>query len=190
MRSIIDELTPVGCTADRAARSDGGDSGGDREHVSTLPGRRPETRTRLSRTMTLEIAAREYVWLWELRHGLGTKSIANREGVSIRRVRFGVARARAQEKSSSDQHILRPPRLIPLFPVGPYTPQSACAHRQPIQSGSVLCCMVCHRSGMDEHPALQRDSVTERAPEPVPLFEKIARETRRQRRQRLFGSHA
>jgi len=188
MGSIIDEPTPVGCTADRAAR--GGDSDGDRERVSTLPRRRAGTRTRVSRTMTLEVAAREYVWLLQLRRGLGTRSIANREGVSIRRVRFGVARARAQEKSSSGQHILRPPRLIPLFPVGPYTPQSSCAHHQAIQWGSVLCCMVCHRSGMDEHPALQRDAVTEPAPEPVPSFGKISRETRRQRRQRLFGSRA
>jgi len=157
--------------------------------VRTLSRKRPGSRTRLSRTITLEIAAREYVWLWERRRGLGTKAIADREGVSIRRVRFGMARARAEEKSDPSPNTLRPPRLIPLFPVGQYTPQSSCGHPQPFPSGSVLCCMVCHRSGMDEHPALQRDSNTEPAPEQKPE-PRGKRETRRQRRERLYGTPA
>ena len=198
MASIVHELRSLDRTADQSPRNDDRHGNGEidretleprrRNRASTLPQKRTGSLTRLTRTMTLEIAAREYVWLWEVRHGLQTKAIAAREGVSIGRVRFGVARAGAQEKSAPGQNIPRPPRLIPLFPVGPYTPQSSCGHGQPIRSGSVLCCMVCHRSGIDEHPSLQRDSSTDPAPEPVVPAEATEHATRKQRRQRLFGS--
>ena len=168
------------------------------------PVRRVETGPRSDRTLTLATAAAEYIWLYDLRHGLSIHEIAVRAGVSIGRVRYGVKRARAQEKpissiavieqSSSNAETIRPPRLIPLFPVGPYTPQSACPHRVPIKPGSALCCMVCHRSGKDDHPALQRDSQTDPSPEPR-LVPTPARqpglgaplETRRQRRRKQFA---
>ncbi len=149
-------------------------------------------RPRMSREITLEIAAREYVWLWDRRHGISVEAIAAREGKSIARVRFGVARARAQEKSTGTASLVRPPRLVPLFPIGAYTPQSNCAHRRPIESGSSLCCMVCHASGMDRHPALRRDPQTDPAPEPKPKAApeqpRSAQETRKERRLRLFGA--
>jgi len=151
--------------------------------------------SRVSRVMTLEIAAREYVWLWDRRHGSSIEAIAAREGVSIARVRFGVARARAQQKGSSTATAaVRLPRLVPLFPIGAYTPQSSCAHRRPIDSGSLLCCMICHTSGVDRHPALKRDPRTDPAPEPKPRPApeqcKRRRETRRERRQRLFAARS
>ncbi len=130
--------------------------------------RDPMLPPRTSREMTLEIAAKEYVWLWDRRHGSSLAAIAAREGVSIGRVRFGLARARAQEKGAVTTRAIRPPRLVPLFPIGAYTPQSTCAHRRPIEPGSSLCCMVCHTSGMDRHPALRRDPRSEPAPEPKP----------------------
>jgi len=152
----------------------------------------PEGRPRMSREITLEIAAKEYVWLWDRRHGISIEAIAAREGMSIGRVRFGVARARAQEESTATTSTMRPPRLVPLFPIGAYTPQSICAHRRPIEPGSSLCCMVCHTSGMDRHPALRRDPRTDPAPEPKPKAApeqaKSQRETRRERRQRLFAA--
>jgi hypothetical protein len=157
----------------------------------------PKPQSRVSREMTLEIAAKEYVWLWDRRHGSSVEAIAAREGVSSARVRFGVARARAQQRrltSTTTTTAVRPPRLVPLFPIGAYTPQSSCAHRRPIEPGSSLCCMVCHTSGMDRHPALRRDPRTDPAPEPKPAAPqqqaRSQRETRRKRRQRLFGAHS
>jgi hypothetical protein len=83
------------------------------------------------------------------------------------------------------------PRLVPLFPIGPFTPQSVCPHRGEIRPGSALCCMVCLRSGMDNHPALKRDPRDEprpdvkRAKRTLPV---IGRETRKERRKRLFAA--
>ena len=84
----------------------------------------------------------------------------------------------------------RPPTLVPLFPVVPYSPQAACAHHGAIPDGSALCCMVCHRSGVDGHPALQRDHRTDPAPERAPEApaKPGKRETRKQRRARLFAA--
>jgi len=151
-------------------------------------------RPRMTREITLEIAAKEYVWLWDRRHGIGVETIAAREGVSAGRVRYGVARARAQEGATVSPSSVRPPRLVPLFPVGPYTPRSNCAHKRPIEPGSSLCCMVCHISGMDGHPALKRDRRTDPTPEskpkPSPAQAKLQRETRKKRRKRLFGARA
>ena len=59
-----------------------------------------------------------------------------------------------------------PPRLVPLFPIGPLTPQSTCPHHGPMRPGSVFCCMVCSQSGMDDHPALKRDPSTDPPPSP------------------------
>ncbi|HKI17453.1 MAG TPA: hypothetical protein VKA15_06215 [Isosphaeraceae bacterium] len=150
--------------------------------------------------MTLAVAARDYVWLWDKRHGISREEIATREGVSVRSVRRGLARALAQEKGDvqdgqsgaggASDSSLRSPRLIPMFPVDSYTPQSTCAHRRALRSGSLFCCMVCHRSGIDGHPALLRDPRTDPSPEPkpAPAPAKAARETRKQRRKRLFAA--
>jgi hypothetical protein len=89
------------------------------------------------------------------------------------------------------------PQLVPLFPIGPFTPHSTCPHHEPIQQGSPLCCMICHRSGKDAHPVLLRDPRTDPAPEPKPGPAAIPvgrtklgtpHETRKQRRQRMFAS--
>jgi hypothetical protein len=161
-----------------------------RRSIGHSPRKRSRPSVRLSRRLTLANAAREYIWLWDLRHGLSLEAIASREGLTIRRVRFGVARAQAHEQGCCSESSIRPPRLVPLFPLGPYTPHSSCRHKRPIQSGSLLCCMICHESGMDRHPALRRDPRTDPAPEPK-LASKpcsLARETRRQRRQRQFAT--
>ena len=61
--------------------------------------RKPARRRSLpSWAMTLADVAREYIWLWDKRHGVSTQTIATRAGVSVRRVQFGLARARAMEK--------------------------------------------------------------------------------------------
>jgi hypothetical protein len=142
--------------------------------------------------MSLASMAAEYVWLWDVRHGISTREIAIREGLTHRRVQYGVARAEALERSCSTDEAIRIPKLIPLFPLGHFTPQSACRHHGPIEPGSIFCCVVCHCSGIDDHPGLRRDPVTDPAPEPKPApapKRKTARETRKQRRQRIFVNH-
>jgi hypothetical protein len=165
---------------------------------------------RLERTeLTLEVAAMEYIWLYDYRHGDSYAVIATRAKVAIDRVRFGVERAaKLDGKLSKDglSEDIRPGRLvdigfrlIPLFPIGSFTPQSACSHRESIGRGSRFCCMVCHASGMDDHPGLGRDPQTDPAPEPEPepapavAGSKTSdgpRETRKQRRRRQFAEAA
>jgi hypothetical protein len=163
--------------------------------------------------------AREYIWLDDVRSGIGIKAIALREGVGERRVQYGVKRARARESASSlrdsrARDVLRdrdvgksartwgsagkwgpgsgyPPRLIPLFPIGPFTPQSKCPHIGPIRPGSRVCCMICSRSGVDDHPELKRDPRTDPRPEAKALPRArpaTGHETRKQRRGRLFAA--
>jgi hypothetical protein len=159
--------------------------------------RRKRARRRALRVggeLSLAIMAKEYIWLWDVRHGVSTNEIAMRERVTTRRIQQGLARAKAQERSSPSDSTVHPPRLIPLFPIGSYTPQSTCAHQGPIERGSLLCCMICHCSGVDDHPGLMRSPLTDPEPEPKPApapacTEKQAkRETRKERRQRLFGT--
>jgi hypothetical protein len=142
--------------------------------------------------MNLRVLAREYIWLWDTRHGVSPKEISMREGVSLARVRFGVSRARALEKSGWTESEIAPPHLVPLFPLGAFTPQSPCGHNRPIKPGSFFCCVVCHASGVDDHPALKRDPRTDPAPEPKPKPQPTrqipAAENRKQRRARVFGA--
>jgi hypothetical protein len=174
---------------------------------------RQATGPRTERALTLAVAAMEYIWLYDHRHGMGVEEIAARHNVSVGRVRFGLQRAAALDsKLSKDELIegLKPSRpgdvgfrLIPLFPVGSFTPQSACPHRESIGRGSRFCCMVCHASGMDDHSGLRRDPQAEPAPElePAPAYEPApgavelktsggSKETRKQRRRRQFAEAA
>jgi hypothetical protein len=170
--------------------------------------RSAEIEPRFDRTLTLATAAREYIWLYDYEHGVSRAEIAAREGLSVSRVQFGLCRARAVKRAAEAQgdaalglalagsDLVRQPRLVPLFPIGPYTPESACPHRGPIRRGLVFCCMVCHRSGMDGHPALRRDPLTDPIPDPKPPpsstpvmrpRSNAPRETRRERRRRMFA---
>jgi hypothetical protein len=143
----------------------------------------------------LATAAKEYLWLWDHRHGKSTQEIALREHLSDRRVRFGIARARSNEPSVSGVTAakIRPPRLEPLFPILTFVPASACPHYGRMRRGSIFCCMVCHRSGMDGHPALERHVASEPKPEkkpPPPAKPKpSAKLTRKQKRLLMFGPH-
>lgn len=147
--------------------------------------------------LTLAVIAKEHIWLWDVRHGASIQEIAAREELSPRRVRAGIARAQALEKSTSGdtaESKIRPPRLEALFPITSYTPLSICPHRRAIERDSIFCCMVCHQSGVDDHPALQRSHATDPKPEqkpPPPCMtgaKTKSRETRRQRRARIYGT--
>lgn len=108
----------------------------------------------------------------------------------------------------ADRPLIRPPKLVPLFPITTFVPGSVCPHgyweiyndgeriwrlsRKP-PKGTSLVCMVCHKSGKDGHPGLKRDRTTDPTPDPKPSAESpkackpAEAETRRQRRRRLFG---
>jgi hypothetical protein len=107
--------------------------------------------------------------------------------------RIGIARSSGRFEGTAIASRIPEPKLVPLFPIGPLTPRSTCPHRGPIRRGSVLCCMVCSRSGMDDHPALRRDPRTDPRPDPepraVPATKPAAgNETRKERRQRLYAA--
>ncbi len=122
----------------------GEDRVGPRRRGAARTGREDESRylrtgARTERkAWTLEVAAREYIWLYDRRHGLSYEEIAAREGVTVDRVQFGVKRAEAQESELSKDDLieeLRPGgtgdpgfRLIPLFPIGAFTPRTPCPH--------------------------------------------------------------
>jgi hypothetical protein len=138
--------------------------------------------------------SREYVWLWDVEHGRSVAEVSRREGVSTRRIRQGIAFARGSIPDTGDtaaKEPLRPPRLEPLFPVLAYTPFSACPHYGRMRDGTRMCCMICHLTGVEAHPALQRDRGSEPKPEkkpPVVVVKPAKVETRRERRARQFAA--
>jgi hypothetical protein len=84
----------------------------------------------------------------------------------------------------------RPPTLVPIFPVVAYDPSSVCPHHGPIARESRLVCMICHQSGVDHYAVFDRDPATDPKPEKKPAPKTAGRETRRQRRLRIFGTSA
>jgi len=143
----------------------------------------------MDRSEEVPVSLKELGWLDKVSRGYTTAQIARSEHLSVRRIQHGVARARTSESKVQARKPIRPPRLVPLFPIGPFTPSSACPHHGPIPAGSVLCCMVCSRSGIDGHPALKRDRLTDpqRDPKLSPVSAAAGPETRKERRKRRFG---
>lgn len=79
--------------------------------------------------------------------------------------------------------------LVPFFPLDSFTPKSPCPHRGPIRKGSRLCCMICHRSGVDKQwRKLWRSIVTDPKPEKKPAAPEPKKLTRKERRS-LFKQH-
>ena len=83
----------------------------------------------------------------------------------------------------------RLPKLVPFFPITSFVPSSPCPHRGAIRVGSVLCCAVCHKSGINGHPLLQPS-----ADDPKPERRKTPRVakpskvlTRKEKRFRIYG---
>jgi hypothetical protein len=142
--------------------------------------------TKIPNKAKLPATVQESIWLAEVRLGASLQTIADRENKTRRWIEYGVTRARLREfgkqsrldrlaaEAAEERKELRTtsnaptaPRLIPLFPIGSFTPTTTCGHHGPIRAGSIFCCMVCHTSGMDDHPALMRDPKTDPAPEPT-----------------------
>jgi hypothetical protein len=154
----------------------------------------PAAKTSLfKRKPKFDTAVSDYVWLCESDRGMSARKPVVRKRNRVQRIPSAIGQGRR-----AFQILQQAPRLVPLFPIGSYTPHSRCAHSGPIERGSVFCCMVCHTSGQDDHPALQYSSAVDLNAE---LEDKgqLAREqcshqplvnnTRRQRRQKLFGAH-
>lgn len=99
---------------------------------------------------------------------------------------------------------LRVPKLVPLFPIGGFSPSSVCGHRKKLKRGSSFICMVCHQSGWEGHPDLVVDPnerLTPARPELAtehsePVEDRVEVETeakwenltRKQKRAIMFGS--
>jgi hypothetical protein len=153
--------------------------------------RRVSVKSRLSKQRpTLGTVISDYVWLCDLHRSMNAKKRSLRERKREQNIPATLARGRLGLQIAH-----RPARLVPLFPVGSFTPHSKCAHHGPIERGSVFCCMVCHASGQDDHPALQHTYSVEPRSEakhedifPSSRYsdQKAFPETRKQRRQRLF----
>lgn len=111
------------------------------------------------------LRVRGLAWLAKYEHGWPTSKIARYAKVSVRTVQLGIADAR-----NASPGLEQSPRfkLRPLSPVEPLTPESKCPHHGPIRRGSLLCCMVCHQSGMDHHRSMMRSPATTPKPDPRP----------------------
>ena len=62
--------------------------------MSTRKRTRLRAKARVTRAVSLKILAKEYIWLWDVRHGVSISEIAIREGVSVPR---GALRRRESE---------------------------------------------------------------------------------------------
>lgn len=106
--------------------------------------------------------------------------------MSLRTVQAGIDAARQREGSRPTVITVsrRAPRLVTIY-------GSSCkalatltcddVHHGPMPKGTICCCGVCYKSGIDNHPALRRDPRTDPKPEKKPAW-KIKPKTRRERR--------
>lgn len=108
--------------------------------------------------------------------------------LSVSRVYLGITRQRERERLAANY---KPPKLTPFYPITPLVPASCCPHRAPIRRGSVLYCEICGKTGIDHHPALQRDAATDPKPEPKPktLLAKLTRKQRRSKKRQHATSN-
>jgi hypothetical protein len=124
---------------------------------------------------------RRFDWLHQVDAGLNTKEIARRARCSVQLVQINLATAKAAESV----RLIPPPSLVLFFPLNGLFPHSTCRHAVvPIPEGSVMCCAVCARSGVENHPALERFPLTDPKPDP-PLPRKPDHATRREKRARI-----
>lgn len=128
-----------------------------------------------------EIRATEDGWLTLRRGGMTVQEIADECGQPYAAVHEGISRARMRERRRPEQR-KAPWKAVPLFPLDSFTPHSRCPHHGPIRPYSSFVCMVCHATGRDNHPLLQRDPRTDPAPAPKPDPPTNPLATRKERR--------
>ena len=156
---------------------------------------RSARQSRLGKKPTLDDPVGDFVWLRGPSEEIRRKEPTVGEQPKAKTSVATFLHQHSARPRSSFQDYRRLPQLVPLFPVGNYTPDSQCGHREPIQEGSAFCCMICHMSGQDEHPAVRkkcfiklnssvkRDTCSGRKCS----TQRISLETRKQRRQKLFS---
>ncbi|WP_165074275.1 hypothetical protein [Paludisphaera rhizosphaerae] len=169
------------------------------ERASQVETRAPApTRLRLTRPEPAAVddgvsPSEERGWVRDVfKYGMTLADVADAAGVTIDRVKRGVAAARARGVDLGDvrQWV---PDAEPLFPIDSFTPQSTCPHHGPIASGWRVCCMVCHASGLDDRPELKisRRTVPRHAAAKDPTSEVRTNHkragTRRERRAAMKG---
>jgi hypothetical protein len=111
---------------------------------------------------------RRFAWLDLVAEGLSPAAVAGRYRVSVRTVQLATAAARGElEAFAESRRLMTPPPLTLFFPINGLFPVSRCNHDQvAIPHGDACCCAVCHRSGRDNHPALDRFPAVEPRPDP------------------------
>lgn len=131
------------------------------------------------------------------REGRTYQDVALLCGVSVGTVAAGVRRAKERQKKAVEPEPPPKPRqpgwvkdVVPLFPIKALDNKSVCPHKGPIARGSKFVCMICHQSGMDFHPSLQRDPATDPKPAPKPTAVPLTRESKKQRRKREAAEKA
>lgn len=130
---------------------------------------------------------RRFTWLLQAQSGLSTSEIARRARCSVRLVGLALSDAMAESVAFADKsRLMKPPPLYLTFPINGLFPISTCPHGvAPIPHGDAACCAVCHQSGRDDHPALERFPLTDPKPDPWTSTPKPEHVTRRQKRARL-----
>jgi hypothetical protein len=131
---------------------------------------------------------RRFTWLARSDSGQSTRSIAQEYSLSQRTIQHEIKLAKEEVTAFVEsRRLMRVPKLVLFFPINGLFPFSRCRHDVvPLPHSTKLCCAICHRSGVDNHPALQRHPRFEPRPDPVPRLKIIhANATRRQRRARL-----
>ena len=128
-------------------------------------------------------ARQAFLWLEMIERGTTARAIASRFKFTVGAVEIAVSQARAQVAAFVEaRRLMTPPPLYLTFPLNGLFPVSTCPHdRVPMPDGSLGCCAVCHQSGRDNHPALDRFPAYEPRPDPVPAAEPEAL-TRKQKR--------
>lgn len=138
----------------------------------------------------------ERAWLVDIaRRGASFEDVADAAGITVARVKLGVAAARG--RGVDLREVPRwTPTAEPLFPITSFTPASKCPHKGEIPPGRQICCMVCHASGLDglrelkinPKTAPRPESSSPPQPEGKPKYGKT--ETRRERRASLVKGGA
>ena len=126
-------------------------------------------------------SARGAAWLARWKAGETIRGIAAGDRCSVSAVERGIAAALAALpppgplKRDEAGRVLFP-QLVPSFGAG-CKPKPTCKDIHPrgdIPRGSVLCCMSCHRSGVDDLPALQLGPDDVLPAEPLPKRGRLA----------------
>jgi len=131
---------------------------------------------------TSSTVKQDRLFLKARRGGMSCRDIARRFGIkSVKTIYNGIERARLLERPAGAEHG-KTPKLVPMYPLTPLTPRSACPHYGPIRKGSCFYCEVCGESGCDHMPIFRRHPATDPKPERKPKAKPAKPKTRKERR--------